>query len=54
MPVLFDPRRDPSERVREDDWHTSPASRFAELDSRDTVETRSRWHTELLELGRLW
>jgi len=50
---LFDPRRDPDERVRADDWHPSPASPFGELDACDTVEKRRRWYTNLRDLGRL-
>jgi hypothetical protein len=44
---LFDPRRDPSERVRRDDWHPDPNSGFFELELFDTVESRRRWYRNL-------
>ena len=46
---LFDPSRDPEERVREDDWHPTPDSPFHELDSWETVESRHRWYLNLIE-----
>ena len=49
---LFDPRRDPEERVRDDDWYPgSPA--MQELYAWDTVGKRRRWFRELQRLGRL-
>ena|SRR5215218_3521542 len=50
---LFDPRRDPGERVRADDWHPSPRTPFPELDACDTVEARRRWFVNLKTMGRL-
>jgi hypothetical protein len=46
---LFDPSRDPDERVREDDWHPTPDSPFHELDSWDTVKTRRCWYLNLIK-----
>ena len=47
---LFD-ARDPSERVRPDDWHPAPLSGFAELDACHTLERRRRWFHELRDRG---
>jgi hypothetical protein len=44
---LFDPRRDPSERVREDDWN--PSTEWQTLDRLDDLETRRCWYLSLLE-----
>jgi hypothetical protein len=55
---LFDQARDPSERVRDDDWlpesHKSPEVRrlYAPLEACDTVETRRRWYLALAAAGR--
>jgi hypothetical protein len=52
---LFDKGRDPSERVREDDWHPAVgfenAEEWKELDWQDTVESRRRWYLTLREEG---
>lgn len=48
---LFDPRRDPNERVREDDWFPDAGHAWRALYACDTVGARRRWYTELLELG---
>jgi hypothetical protein len=45
---LFDPFRDPEERVRDDDWHPTPDSVFHDLDWCQTVETRRRWYLNLI------
>ena len=47
---LFD-AREPSERVRADDWHPAPLSGFVELDACDTLERRRRWFQELRDRG---
>ena|SRR5829696_10422350 len=44
---LFDERRDPGERVREDDWHPNPGSEWVGLDMTETVESRRRWYLSL-------
>jgi hypothetical protein len=51
---LFDPDRDPGERVRDDDWFT-PADRsdLRELYAMETVGTRRRWFMALVEAGRV-
>jgi hypothetical protein len=49
---LFDETRDPSERVRPDDWNPGPPE-FAELELCHTVATRRRWYLTLLEMGKL-
>jgi hypothetical protein len=53
---LFDPRRDPSERVRAGDWF--PGGRgdqeaWKALHDHDTVEVRRRWYRNLESLGEL-
>jgi hypothetical protein len=49
---LFDPDRDPLERVREDDWHPEPPdSGWRDLDAVDTVATRRRWFEALEDQG---
>ena len=50
---LFDEGRDPSERVREDDWHPSPGNGCHKLDLVDTLEVRRRWCLTLLDEGQL-
>jgi hypothetical protein len=50
---LFDPARDPAERVRRDDWYPDPDHDRFELDLTDTVEDRRRWYLTLRELGLL-
>jgi hypothetical protein len=52
---LFDPRRDPDDRVRADDWF-APADASPEwraLYLGETVEQRRRWYLTLQGLGRL-
>jgi hypothetical protein len=49
---LFAADRDPTERVREDDWHPSPGTPFHRLDAVDTVQVRRRWFTRLGEIRR--
>jgi hypothetical protein len=49
---LFDPARDPDERVRPDDWFPGPAE-AAGVYSVDDVGTRRRWYRNLLDSGRL-
>jgi hypothetical protein len=51
---LFDPDRDPGERVRNDDWFT-PADRpdLRELYSWETVAARRRWYLALVADGRV-
>lgn len=44
---LFDESRDPGERVRVDDWHPHPGTRWVELDMCSTVERRRRWYLNL-------
>jgi hypothetical protein len=48
---LFDPKRDPNERVRADDWHPTPEMR--ELYAYDTLATRRRWYRALQREGPL-
>jgi hypothetical protein len=43
---LFDPARDPDERVRVDDWHPGPPQWIA-LEACDTVRDRRRWYENL-------
>jgi hypothetical protein len=52
---LFDPRRDPSERVREDDWFApaDAAPEWRELFEGDTVAKRRQWFETLKELGQV-
>jgi hypothetical protein len=50
---LFDPRRDPNELVREDDWHPEPGTGWVALDLCRTVAHRRRWYLTLREEGRL-
>ena len=49
---LFDESRDPSELVRDDDWHPGPPE-FQELDACHTLETRRRWYANLRAEGRV-
>jgi hypothetical protein len=51
---LFDPSRDPGERVRDDDWFT-PADRpdLRELYAEETVAARRRWYLALVADGRV-
>ena len=46
---LFDPSRDPEDRVRDDDWHPEPDSSWAKLDLCKTIGSRRRWYLALLE-----
>jgi hypothetical protein len=52
---LFDPSRDPEERVRDDDWHPTPDTpeglAWRALDWCQTVGDRRRWYKNLLEGG---
>jgi hypothetical protein len=49
---LFDPDRDPAERVREDDWFPeSLDSGWRDLYAVDSVEARRRWYEALEDLG---
>jgi len=48
---LFDPARDPGERVREDEWFYGGSAEFAALYTHDTVEDRRRWYRNLAALG---
>ncbi len=51
---LFDPSRDPEERVREDDWFPgSPDSEWRSLFAHETVGGRRRWYMHLLLDGEL-
>jgi hypothetical protein len=51
---LFDPDRDPAERVREDDWYPeSLDSGWRDLYAVDTVATRRRWFKTLEDEGLL-
>jgi hypothetical protein len=46
---LFDPARDPNERVRGDDWFPgNPSPAVRELYAVDTVWARRQWYTNLL------
>ena len=49
---LFDPRRDPEEQVRDDDWFPG-SPEMQELYAWDTVGKRRRWFRELQREGRL-
>ena len=50
---LFDESRDPSEQVREDDWHPAPGTPWQELDWCQTVGTRRTWYLNLKEHGEI-
>jgi hypothetical protein len=50
---LFDPDRDPDQRVDLDDWHPASDLAWKELDSYDTVATRRNWYLTLREAGEL-
>ena len=50
---LFDPSREPDERVREDDWHPSPGTGWQELDWCHTVGQRRNWYLTLRKEGTL-
>jgi hypothetical protein len=46
--ALFDPGRDPDERVNLDDWHPTPQhTGFVELDLVDTVKARRQQYRHL-------
>jgi hypothetical protein len=49
---LFDPARDPKERVRDDDWHPNQGTGWQELDAMQDLAMRRRWYLALLEEGR--
>jgi hypothetical protein len=44
---LFDPARDPDERVRDDDWHSLDDG-WRALDAYQTVAQRRRWYENLI------
>jgi hypothetical protein len=48
---LFDPSRDPSSRVRDDDWHPGPPE-MKPLEACDTVADRRRWYERLGQIRR--
>jgi len=50
---LFDPSRDPKERVCRDDRYQDPAHGRFELDLPGTVVQRRRWYLAVRELGLL-
>jgi hypothetical protein len=50
---LFDESRDPTERVREDDWHPSPDPAWHALDAGETLQARRRRFQALMDEGRL-
>jgi hypothetical protein len=50
---LFDRSRDPSERVRPNDWFPPVSAEWAALFAHDTLEARRRWYAALIDLGRL-
>jgi hypothetical protein len=52
---LFDPRRDPEEFVRDDDWFApaDAAPEWKALYAGDTVAKRRRWFGALADLGRV-
>ena len=51
---LFDPSRDPEERVREDDWFAGPPdAEWRSLYAHETVESRRRWYLALMMSGEL-
>jgi hypothetical protein len=51
---LFDPDRDPNERVREDDWFAGPSDpEWRALYAHETVGGRRRWYMNLWMDGEL-
>jgi hypothetical protein len=51
---LFDPSRDPEERVREDDWFAGPSDpEWRALYAEETVRARRRWYMNLWVEGKL-
>jgi hypothetical protein len=51
---LFDPSRDPQERVREDDWFPGPSdAEWRALYAHETVGTRRRGYMNLMMSGEL-
>jgi len=58
---LFDPARDPSERVRDDDWYSHDPDDtddemweyLRDLDRNDTVAQRRRWYLALRREGSI-
>ena len=51
---LFDPDRDPNERVREDDWFAgNPDPEWRALYAHETVGVRRRWYMNLWMDGEL-
>jgi hypothetical protein len=50
---LFDPSRDPDERVRDDEWCAGMDAEWAELYAEDTLAARRRWYANLIQAGRL-
>jgi hypothetical protein len=47
---LFDPARDPDERVRDDEWFLGPPE-FAALYAHESVGKRRRWYRNLVAEG---
>ena len=51
---LFDPSRDPEERVREDDWFPGPSdAEWRSLYAHETVGVRRRGYMNLMMSGEL-
>ena len=51
---LFDPDRDPEERVRGDDWFAGPSDpEWRALYAHETVGGRRRWYMNLMMSGEL-
>jgi hypothetical protein len=50
---LFDPSRDPGERVRADDWCNGMDAERTELYSVETVGQRRGWYLRLVDIGRI-
>ena len=51
---LFDPDRDPNERVRDDDWFAGPSDpEWRALYAHETVGGRRRWYMNLMMDGQL-
>ena len=53
---LFDPDRDPTEQVREDDWfpeHLDSDSGVQDLYAYETVAARRRWYEALEDSGQI-
>jgi hypothetical protein len=48
---LFNPRRNPTERIADDDWHVG-GTEWQSLDAADTVTDRRRWFESLKLIRR--